>query len=712
MAEPSSEQMALAELLWPVDRLGQALYALARSAGLPVTHVEESEPPVSLTGPELTAWVEAAAAVRDVQASPAAVPLADVESLVSTAAPLLLATDTSSGPAFLAIADVRRGKASVIAPDLRRHRVRLAAVVERVRRPFEGQVAGGIDEAVNRMPISARARTRVRKALVDGRVGAQQFHGAYLIRLPVGSAIAAEARQMGFPARVGALILAHISYYVLFLASWWVLGRGLLDGSIERGWLWGWVLLLLTLVPLRLLTMWWQGTITISGCAWLRQRMLRGALRIDRGELRRAGPGQFFGLTVEAAALESMGLSGGVMAMLGLLELAVTAVVLFIGAGAVPAALLVGWTGAVLAVAWVYLRRRATWTRKRVTMTDQLVQAMIGYRTRLAQQPESQRHAHEDESLHEYTESSRAMDRVYVWLAGAVSRGWLVIAVVGVLPMTVSAATPAEVAMTVGAVLLGYRALRRLASGLSALTGAAVAGHVVLPLVRAAADADLPTPPIFAIRKPRDASRGDAAFVQARDIVHRYRAGDEPVLSGCSLTVGDGTRLLLEGASGSGKTTFASILAGLETPDSGLVLLNGLDRSVLRTAGWRSRVVLVPQPQDNYLLGATLAFNLLCGRQWPPRRADLVEAEQICRELGLGPLLERMPGGLQQIVGETGWQLSQGERARVFIARALLQKPDLLVLDESWGPLDPENAECAIRCITARAGAVIAIAHA
>jgi ATP-binding cassette subfamily B protein len=247
---------------------------------------------------------------------------------------------------------------------------------------------------------------------------------------------------------------------------------------------------------------------------------------------------------------------------------------------------------------------------------------------------------------------------------------------------------------------------------LSALAGAAIAGHSVLPLVRAAARADRPAPPRFAVRQRRESSdRPVGLLAQAAKVVFRYRAGGEPVLNGCSLSVPHGARVLLEGASGSGKTTLVSILAGLENPDSGLLLLNGLDRSVLRTAGWRSRVVLAPQPQDNYMVGGTLAFNLLMGRRWPAPQADLAEAEQICRDLGLGELLDRMPGGLQQIVGETGWQLSQGERARVFLARALLQNPELLVLDESWGALDPENVERVARCIARRAPAVIAIAH-
>jgi ATP-binding cassette subfamily B protein len=66
---------------------------------------------------------------------------------------------------------------------------------------------------------------------------------------------------------------------------------------------------------------------------------------------------------------------------------------------------------------------------------------------------------------------------------------------------------------------------------------------------------------------------------------------------------------------------------------------------------------------------------------------------------------------MDQIVGETGWRLSQGERTRVFLARALLQKPELLILDESFSALDSENMERVMRCVNNRAEAVLAIAH-
>ena len=77
----------------------------------------------------------------------------------------------------------------------------------------------------------------------------------------------------------------------------------------------------------------------------------------------------------------------------------------------------------------------------------------------------------------------------------------------------------------------------------------------------------------------------------------------------------------------------------------------------------------------------------------------------------MGELLERMPSGFQQMLGESGWQLSHGERSRLFIARTLLQKADLIILDEFFGALDPENLARALRCVLERAPTPLVIAH-
>jgi ATP-binding cassette subfamily B protein len=155
----------------------------------------------------------------------------------------------------------------------------------------------------------------------------------------------------------------------------------------------------------------------------------------------------------------------------------------------------------------------------------------------------------------------------------------------------------------------------------------------------------------------------------------------------------------------------AALLTGLRTPQSGLVLLRGLDRRTLGAEEWMRRVAAAPQFHENHVMTETMAFNLLMGCAWPPTPADLERAEALCHELGLGELLQRMPAGMLQMVGDTGWQLSHGERSRVFIARALLQDADLVVLDESFAALDPDNLHRALHCVLARARSLLVIAH-
>lgn len=83
----------------------------------------------------------------------------------------------------------------------------------------------------------------------------------------------------------------------------------------------------------------------------------------------------------------------------------------------------------------------------------------------------------------------------------------------------------------------------------------------------------------------------------------------------------------------------------------------------------------------------------------------------MCHELGLGPLLDRRPGGLYQQMGESRWQLSHGEQRRRFIARALLQNADVAILDESLAALAPENMVTTLRGVRQRARSLIVIAH-
>ncbi len=89
----------------------------------------------------------------------------------------------------------------------------------------------------------------------------------------------------------------------------------------------------------------------------------------------------------------------------------------------------------------------------------------------------------------------------------------------------------------------------------------------------------------------------------------------------------------------------------------------------------------------------------------------MVGAEAVVAEYGLGALLERLPTGLEQRIGDAGWQLSGGEASRVCLGRALLQGADLLILDESLAALDPKTRMRVIEVVTRRAGTVVRIAH-
>jgi ATP-binding cassette subfamily B protein len=292
-------------------------------------------------------------------------------------------------------------------------------------------------------------------------------------------------------------------------------------------------------------------------------------------------------------------------------------------------------------------------------------------------------------------------------------RGWLLLSLCALaIPFVRGTASAASLAVTLGGSLFAWWSFWKMVRGLTDLADAAVAWRQVAPIFHAAARRERVAPGAALLAAaPPSKDSGEKVVVEAHDLVFRYGQRADPALAGCTLTVKAGERLLLEGPSGGGKSTLGSVLSGLRIPQSGLLLLEGLDRHSLGLDGWRRRAVAAPQFQENHVLTDTFAFNLLMGREWPPRPGDFEEAEAVCRELGLGEVLDRMPAGLLQMVGESGWQLSHGEKSRLYIARALLQRAELIVLDESFAALDPESLRRALGCVLERARTLLVIAH-
>jgi len=656
-------------------------------------------------------WIPAAAEYEGLDAEQVFPSFAECPRLLMLRAPSLVRITVVDTSGYLAVIHGANRRVTIVRPDLTTAITTLDVVAAALRLPLEHAHGAELETLFSNAGLAGASLDRARGALLSQHLQNTRVGSCWLIRTPSPERLVDAARDSGLIRGASLLALAHVAQAALFVGGWWLLGRGLLEGRLDRGWLLGWLLLLFSLVPFRLATSWIQGLLAISAGATLRRRLLEGALRIDRQAIKTQGAGQFFGLISESSAIESLALSGGLTAVLALVELGVASLVLTASSAWLALSLLGVW---VVVVGWLagrYLTSRRGWTDRRLTITERLIEHMVGHRTRLAQQPSSRHHTADDEELEQYVEDGLVMDRWELRLLAMAPRGWMAIAIGALAPAVVAGTTPGQLAASVGGMLLAYRAFRRLSSGLADAAGAGVAAELIAPLARAASRRQSPTAPAAAI-PPRSSQKQEGIAAIARDVVFRYRAEGRPVLQHCSLRITRGTRVLLDGPSGSGKTTLASLFAGLASPESGLLLVDGLDRGVLGSAGWRARVVMAPQPHDNYLVGGSLAMNLLMGRQWPARPEDLAQAEEVCRELGLGDLLARMPAGLHQTVGETGWQLSQGERTRVFLARAILQRPDLLILDECFSALDPDNVERAMKCVTQRSSTVLAIAHA
>ncbi|NMH82015.1 ABC transporter ATP-binding protein, partial [Pseudonocardia xinjiangensis] len=182
---------------------------------------------------------------------------------------------------------------------------------------------------------------------------------------------------------------------------------------------------------------------------------------------------------------------------------------------------------------------------------------------------------------------------------------------------------------------------------------------------------------------------------------------NEEVLHGIDLEVGPGRLLALVGSSGAGKSTLASLVPRLYDVDAGAVELSGIDVRDLTFAALRGAVGVVTQ--DGHLFHDTIRANL---RYASPDATD-AEIVDALRRARLGEVLDTLPDGLDTVVGERGYRLSGGERQRLTIARLLLARPRVVILDEATAHLDSES-EVAVQAALAEALAgrtAIVIAH-
>jgi ABC-type multidrug transport system fused ATPase/permease subunit len=231
------------------------------------------------------------------------------------------------------------------------------------------------------------------------------------------------------------------------------------------------------------------------------------------------------------------------------------------------------------------------------------------------------------------------------------------------------------------------------------------------PLIRERPDPrPLPDGPVSVrLRDVRFAYPGaeKVSLASLEDVAVLDQRGGDEVLHGVDLEVGGGRMLALVGPSGAGKSTIASLVPRLYDVDAGGVELSGVDVRDLAFATLRGVVGVVTQ--DGHLFHDTIAANL---RYAAPDASD-EELLDALRRARLGDVLAALPDGLETVVGERGYRLSGGERQRLTIARLLLARPRVVILDEATAHLDSESEVAVQEALTeALAGrTAIVIAH-
>ena len=178
-------------------------------------------------------------------------------------------------------------------------------------------------------------------------------------------------------------------------------------------------------------------------------------------------------------------------------------------------------------------------------------------------------------------------------------------------------------------------------------------------------------------------AKGALAF---EGVSFTYPHADRGALHDIDLAIAPGETIALVGPSGSGKTTLANLVPRFYHPDSGRITLDGHDLEDLRLDSLRSNIALVSQ--DVVLFNDTVAANIAYGSMKRASEAEIVAAARAAHAMDF---IERMPEGLQTLVGENGVRLSGGQRQRLAIARALLRNAPILVLDEATSALDSES---------------------
>ena len=698
-------------LAWPASQLNEALHLLAQKLGLSVQ--VPLQPPNAEQQKAFNEWLKTSAEQLGMEIKPILMPYPDLEQSVCEIGPALLHLpnpESSQDEArFLILLKKRaRNWVLVLCPARGLHWIRASTIRAALCYSLEAPRLAEIEELLNE--IAPERQPQARRAILRDWLIDTQIDGFWLLRLSPHVNLWRQLRQAGLLNSLSLYIACVVAQEILFIGVLGLIGQAILQARLEWSMLLAGMLLFFCRAPIVLMKRWIEMQAPSEFGNLLKARLFAGVLRLDLEQIKPQGIGHFLMWAIESQILEEEGISRAALVLEAIIQIIVIAIALILFGESLVGGFLLAWLALAGWFSWRLLQPCFELNHYHADMTSNLLERLRGHLTRLVQ--ERNWYHEDDKALTDYLPRVKKYDQKILPLWVVIPYGWLILMLlVSAVPFISGPdlAAQATLGIRLAALLYGFEYFQDYAWSMAEFARAIVAWRLIAPIQRAAGQTqqEVTSSPTVV----EDESAQTAAILQGRDLLFRYQEGGRAILSGCHLDIYAGDRLLLEGPSGSGKSTLAGLLTGLHLPESGVLLLWGLNRHTISNQEWRQRIVAAPQFHENHVLNASLAFNLLMGHSWPPEERELSEAESICRELGLTELLERMPLGLDQMVGEAGWRLSHGERSRLYIARALLQKADLIILDESFASLDPKNMQIALQCVLKRARTLLVIAH-
>ncbi|MGW1884946.1 NHLP family bacteriocin export ABC transporter peptidase/permease/ATPase subunit [Streptomyces sp. NPDC001970] len=216
---------------------------------------------------------------------------------------------------------------------------------------------------------------------------------------------------------------------------------------------------------------------------------------------------------------------------------------------------------------------------------------------------------------------------------------------------------------------------------------------------------NFPADSLYTRREPPASTRRLMGHVTLENITFGYSPLDKPLLTGFSLAVGPGQQVALVGGSGSGKSTVSRLIAGLYSPWEGTIRIDGQRLDEIPRGALAASVSFVDQ--EVFLFEGTVRDNVAL---WDPSVPDEAVADAL-KDAALYDVVSRRPGGIHGRVEQDGRNFSGGQRQRLEIARALVRRPSVLVLDEVTSALDAETEQLIIDNLRRRGCACVVIAH-